>query len=365
MSVDRAVQGLYRTLLGREADPAGKAQWLASFGDVVTVDDFAAFQRAAAAEAPGRTVTIADLYGGFLGRSPSAQDLAAWQSEFGPTIEIGEIFQFYTAALPEINATPAPLVIIPQEVSDQLADAFMTVAVTALYRLVLDREPDTLGLDFWKSQFGRDLETAEIGRFRAAAAMERSVPLTIADLYRGFLDRAPEPVGMAFWQNQFGSSIELDEIATFFQAAKPELQARAQQMVGAAPQEVVAGTANNDNITGTAQGEVIDGLAGNDSINGGLGADTLLGGLGNDTIIGAQDDGLIDGGVGTDTLRLLANFDDVSNAQIVNIENVVLGAAGLVVNLDQQTEGLNVIGSAGNDSINGGAVHDTLDGSGR
>ena len=62
-------------------------------------------------------------------------------------------------------------------------------------------------------------------------------------------------------------------------------------------------------------------------MTGGAGSDYFIGGSGNDTIVGAQNDKLFDGGAGTDTLSIGANFTSTSDAQIVNIENVTLTAA--------------------------------------
>ena len=45
---------------------------------------------------------------------------------------------------------------------------------------------------------------------------------------------------------------------------------------------------------------------------------------GNDTIVGAQDDVLLDGGTGSDTLEVAGPFNDVSDAQIINVETVRL-----------------------------------------
>ncbi|QUS39179.1 VWA domain-containing protein [Tardiphaga alba] len=95
------------------------------------------------------------------------------------------------------------------------------------------------------------------------------------------------------------------------------------------------------------------------TITGSSGADSITGGLGDDTIIGAQNDTLLNGGGGNDTLQLGANFNNGNNAQIVNIENVVLTAA-VTVNLSNQTEGFRITGSSGADSITGGSGDDTI-----
>ncbi len=89
-------------------------------------------------------------------------------------------------------------------------------------------------------------------------------------------------------------------------------------------------------------------------ITGSLGIDSMSGGGGDDLIIGDQADSLFDGNGGNDTLQLAANFDDASDAQITEIENITLTAAATLV-LSQQTEAFNITGSGGNDTITGGA----------
>jgi hypothetical protein len=47
--------------------------------------------------------SVADLYQNILGRAPDSRGAAHWQSQFGPTIEPGEIEQFYQAAQAELG----------------------------------------------------------------------------------------------------------------------------------------------------------------------------------------------------------------------------------------------------------------------
>ncbi|MEY9479190.1 Ig-like domain-containing protein [Bradyrhizobium ottawaense] len=95
------------------------------------------------------------------------------------------------------------------------------------------------------------------------------------------------------------------------------------------------------------------------TITGSTGADRIAAGNGNDTIAGAQNDTLLDGGAGTDTLQVNANFTSTSNSQIANIENVNLTTA-VTLNLSNQTEGFTITGSSGADSITAGAGNDTI-----
>lgn len=94
-----------------------------------------------------------------------------------------------------------------------------------------------------------------------------------------------------------------------------------------------------DNLRGENGNDTLIGLGGNDSLDGGFGADLLNGGTGNDTLIGrahdtmiggANDDlisitenlpALIDGGTGTDILRLEGGYD-ISGATITGIEQL-------------------------------------------
>src|SRR4029077_13159385 len=83
---------------------------------------------------------------------------------------------------------------------------------------------------------------------------------------------------------------------------------------------------------------------------------------GNDTIVGAVNDTLLDGGAGTDTLKVGASFASTSDAQIANIENVTLTPSGLTLNLSNQTEGFTITGLSGANIITGGSGADSITG---
>ena len=119
---------------------------------------------------------------------------------------------------------------------------------------------------------------------------------------------------------------------------------------------------DNSVITGGAGDDIlIEGRNTATTLDGGLGKDIIIGGAANDIIIGAQDDLLLDGGGGTDTLKVGANFTSTSDAQIVRIEKVTLTAA-VTLDLSNQTEAFNITGSSGADIIIGGSGNDTIAG---
>ncbi|WP_338699118.1 VCBS domain-containing protein [Bradyrhizobium sp. 26S5] len=119
------------------------------------------------------------------------------------------------------------------------------------------------------------------------------------------------------------------------------------------------GTSGDDGFTAGGSDTAIYGLDGNDVLRGGVGADWIFGGNGNDTIIGGSNDHLLDGGAGTDTLQEDQNFTSASDAQIVNIEKVLL-TNPVTINLSNQTEGFTITGSTGADSITAGSGNDTI-----
>ena len=123
--------------------------------------------------------------------------------------------------------------------------------------------------------------------------------------------------------------------------------------------DLYLGTSGTNTFTAGVSDTAIYGFGGTDSLTGGSGADWIFGGSGNDTIVGAQNDRVLDGGTNTDTLNVGANFTSTSDAQIANIENVLLTAA-VTLNLANQTEAFNITGSSGADTITAGSGNDTI-----
>ena len=75
--------------------------------------------------------------------------------------------------------------------------------------------------------------------------------------------------------------------------------------------------------------------------------------------MGAQNDTLLAGGSGIDTLNIGASFDDTGDGQITGIKNVVLDRPGDVESRPA-TEGFTITGSGGADTITGGLGADSI-----
>ncbi|MFV1822633.1 Hint domain-containing protein, partial [Phaeobacter sp. JH18-12] len=131
---------------------------------------------------------------------------------------------------------------------------------------------------------------------------------------------------------------------------------------------------------------LLDGGAGADTISGGTGADSLSGGddadtfviedgFGADTIIGGEG---VTTGTDYDTIDLSAvtnpvtvTFtgsgagtisDGTSTLSFSQIERLILGASADVVDITSDTDGMEIIAGAGNDTVTGGSGNDTIAG---
>ena len=111
-------------------------------------------------------------------------------------------------------------------------------------------------------------------------------------------------------------------------------------------------------------GFTITGSANNDTITGSQAADSINAGAGNDTIIGYTVGDTVNGGDGIDTLVVTEahTIQTTNDNQLVNLEKVdASGAnAGVLIQLDNQSEGFEVTGSAFADTLRGGDGNDTI-----
>ncbi|NML76389.1 tandem-95 repeat protein [Rhizobium sp. S-51] len=118
---------------------------------------------------------------------------------------------------------------------------------------------------------------------------------------------------------------------------------------------------NTLSLTGTSADEILIGSNSAESLNGNGGLDQLYGNGGNDTLYANANAIVMDGGSGTDTLRVSSDFTSTSDGQIVYVEQVNLTSAG-ILNMSNQAEGFKIIGSSGVDTITGGAGNDIING---
>jgi Ca2+-binding RTX toxin-like protein len=125
-----------------------------------------------------------------------------------------------------------------------------------------------------------------------------------------------------------------------------------------------AGAASYD-FSGQSEALNISGGSANDTITGGSASDTFSGGGGNDVLIAADNDALIDGGMGSNTARFGAAVTgaNLTDAKLVNVQSIAItNASAAAYDFSPQTEALSITGGDANDTITGGSDYDTIDG---
>jgi Ca2+-binding RTX toxin-like protein len=174
------------------------------------------------------------------------------------------------------------------------------------------------------------------------------------------------------------------------------------RVVGDAGNESITGWTGVDSLSGLAGNDTLVGDAGNDTLSGGAGADSLVGGANDDTFIYTATSEtaageVVDGGAGTDTVRVTGATVFDPGITISNVENLVVagvaatlstaqltafaftsvtgtgGSSALVVNvasgatytlpnLTYTSVSVNVVGASGNENITGWSGVDSLSG---
>jgi serralysin len=128
-------------------------------------------------------------------------------------------------------------------------------------------------------------------------------------------------------------------------------------LIGSLFNDTLTGDTNDNWLIGGLGADSLSGLAGNDRLEGGNGNDSLNGGNGDDLLIGGAGNDLLTGGVGIDT----ASYEDAATGVTVSLALTTAqntGGAGT----DTLTQIENLIGSAFNDILTGGAGANRIDG---
>jgi hypothetical protein len=212
----------YQQVLGRTPNAQEIAYWTTQFGPDVDATELSAFNTAAGPELAAKTGTgtgtgmsITQAYQQVLGRTPNASEIAYWTNQFGASVDPTELSTFSVAAQPERAATPTT-----------------NAAVQQMYRQVLGREPDAAGLKYFSDRFGADVDASELDIFRGMSTQEiaanaartagTATGMSITQAYQQVLGRTPNASEIAYWTSQFGSSVDPTELSTFSVAAQPE-----------------------------------------------------------------------------------------------------------------------------------------------
>lgn len=126
---------------------------------------------------------------------------------------------------------------------------------------------------------------------------------------------------------------------------------------------LLTGTAGDDTISGFGGDDTINALGGNDIVDGGDDNDTIDGGTGDDTLIVSSGSDIVDGGDDVDLFDASAATGVVNANLTTGAYSVTGGTNGTAINfenLDSGTANDILVGTSGNNVINGGAGNDSI-----
>ena len=217
---DMSIQGAYERVLGRTPSADEVAYWQSTFGNSVDPVELSTFSVAAqpelAAAAPTNTA-VRDMYQQVLGRAPDASGLQYFAERFGTSIDPSELGIFQSMAAEEVAANAARDAAAQQAAAQQQAAALaaqqQAAALAAQQAAAATQAPT-------QAQLQAAAQQAEAAR--AAATATTTTGMSIADAYQRVLGRAPSASEVTYWQSQFGSDVDPTELSTFSVAAQPE-----------------------------------------------------------------------------------------------------------------------------------------------
>jgi hypothetical protein len=208
---DMSIQSAYERVLGRTPSADEVAYWQSTFGNSVDPVELSTFSVAAqpelAAAAPTNTA-VRDMYQQVLGRAPDASGLQYFAERFGTSIDPTELGIFQSMAAEEVAANAA------RDAAAQQAAAQQAAAALAAQQQAAATQAPT------QAQLQAAAQQAEAAR--AAATATTTTGMSIADAYQRVLGRAPSASEVTYWQSQFGSDVDPTELSTFSVAAQPE-----------------------------------------------------------------------------------------------------------------------------------------------
>lgn len=92
--------------------------------------------------------------------------------------------------------------------------------MTRLYTVVLGRDPDQEGLDYWVDQIVSRKKTPEwvatYGFFSSKEYLEKNKSATdfLTDNYAAFLDRAPDAEGLKYWEDKLAGGMKREQVTS-------------------------------------------------------------------------------------------------------------------------------------------------------
>ncbi len=216
------VERLYKNFLGREADEDGKNHWTQLLEEGMTATRVAKnfFDSKEFKEQINPTLTdeeyITMLYHTMLNRDPDLQGMEYWKDQLATKGKTRELIFYQFALSPEFYSLSKHYGVKGFD-SEDLLDNF----IDRMYYLVMRRDPDDKGKNWWKEQLKSKKKKARdiaIGFFDSPEFRRRGYSdynfITIA--YRALLNREPDMEGRDYWYKQLQKGMSRHDLVMNF-----------------------------------------------------------------------------------------------------------------------------------------------------
>jgi hypothetical protein len=189
--VQAYIKGVYRTLLGRDADPSGLSFWVSQIDDGMSrtaiINSFWN-----SPENRGREVD--DYYEAYLGRQADPQGRAFWITQ----LEDGG----------DETAIVDSFLLSPEELG-----AANNVFIERLYQGALGRTAATSEINYWLGQLANGVTRQQVAN--SFVFSPEAAGVAIDSYYGAYLQRQADPGGRAYWVNEIST-----QEATYASVAK-------------------------------------------------------------------------------------------------------------------------------------------------
>jgi len=313
--IENFVERLYNTILGREADPTGRNNWVDRLHTGVLSGADVSSGFIFSPEFLNRNTTNAEfvtvLYSAFFDSTPDARGFARWTGDLEGGLSRAEVLSGFTGS-PQFNALAASFGIRAESgqgridnseiLSGALIDSTVlragagnnilkegvldvddvtpnsveiTGQVFRLYGATLDRIPDANGFQGWFNGLAPGLGATDLTLSQAAAAFVNSTEFQntygnlddtafVTTLYNNVLDRAPDDRGLARWTGDLANGLSRADVVLGFSEGQEFRNSTNPKL---------------DDWMRTIRVEwndVLEGGAGNDVMNGRIGSDVFV-----------------------------------------------------------------------------------------
>ena len=229
------VYRMYKTVLGREPDPAGFDSWVKSLDDgtATAADLVYGFFNSGEYMGKGKSSAeiVTDCYRTMLNRDPDAAGLEAWEKALDVGMSSDVVCAGFVSSI-EFNALAAKYGIKPGTLTLTKARDQNYERTAFVYRLYVDclnRLPEVAGLESWCQALGQGTEGTTVAY---GFIFSREYMDTLPDndqfvdmLYRTILGRDGDKGGMSSWVNLLNYTSTREKILNGFMFS-PEFAAK-------------------------------------------------------------------------------------------------------------------------------------------